>query len=88
MSGPDKQQSELAMMLAFHGQSQVIGEFIDWLSSKGMTICSPTGGLKGTLFHPVGTPTEELLAQHFGIDLQAAEAERRAILADLRAEHA
>lgn len=40
------------------------------------------------MFHPVGTPTEELLAQHFGIDLQAAEAERRAILADLRTENA
>lgn len=31
-------------MLAVQDQSQVIGEFIDWLSSKGMTICSTTGG--------------------------------------------
>lgn len=88
MSAPEQPQSELVKMLAVQGESQVIGEFIDWLSSKGMTICSSTGGLRGTLFQPVGTPTEELLAQHFGIDLQAAEAERRAILADLRTENA
>ncbi len=88
MSTPEQPQSELAKMLAVQGQSQVIGEFIDWLSSKGMTICSTAGGLRGSLFHPVGTPTEELLAQHFGIDLQAAEAERRAVLAELRAENA
>ena len=88
MSAPDQPQSELAKMLAVQDQSQVIGEFIDWLSSKGMTICSSNGGLRGTLFHPVAIPTEELLAQHFGIDLQAAEAERRAILADLRTENA
>lgn len=88
MAFSDQPQPELAKLLAVQDQSQVIGEFIDWLSSKGMTICSSTGGLRGTLFQPIGTPTEELLAQHFGIDLQAAEAERRAILADLRTENA
>ncbi len=81
----EQASSEMAKMLAVRDHSQVIGEFIDWLSANGMTICRANGGLRGTLFHPVGIPTEELLAQHFGIDLEAVEVERRAVLAELRA---
>ena len=80
MSIDAKQHPELAKMQEVQTQSQAIGEFIEWLGQNGMAICTSEEGLRGDRFYPVMVPTEELLARHFDVDLQAAEKERRAIL--------
>lgn len=64
--------------------SQAIYDFLTWLDERG--ICLATEGCTAS-----GHPTEELLpvlesreillAEHFGIDLRALEAEKRAMLA-------
>ncbi len=81
MSIDATQFPQLARMQAVQEQSQAIGEFIDWLGQNGMAICTSEDGLRGDRFYPVMAPIEELLARHFGVDLQAAEKERRATLA-------
>ncbi len=81
MSIDATQFPQLARMQAVQEQSQAIGEFIEWLGQNGMAICTSEEGLRGDRFYPVMVPTEELLARHFDVDLQAAEKERRATLA-------
>jgi hypothetical protein len=73
---------QLALMAAIQGQSQSIGEFIEWLGENGMAICSSKDGLRGTSFFPIVESTERLLARHFELDLNAAERERRQVLAE------
>ena len=80
MSIDATQFPQLARMQAVQEQSQAIGEFIDWLGQNGMAICTSEDGLRGDRFYPVMAPIEELLARHFGVDLQAAEKERRATI--------
>jgi hypothetical protein len=41
-------------------------------------------GFNAAQLHPVSRSIEQLLADHFGVDLDAAEREKRAILDDLR----
>lgn len=69
---------ELDKMVAVRDQSQVIGEFLDWLKHE-----------RGCAFYdveliPIHDSIEELLARFFGIDLDKVEAERREILAEIR----
>lgn len=85
MSIDATQSPHLARMQAVQEQSQAIGEFIEWLGQNGMAICTSEEGLRGDFFYPVMVSTEELLARHFEVDLQAAEKERRATLAALAA---
>ena len=103
---------ELDKMLGVNRQSQAIGEFLDWLGTKGITLMTyqeifedreqldalgynkidqSTGevlmNLNVCVFKghtPVGASIEKLLAQHFEIDLDKCEEERRAILDALR----
>jgi hypothetical protein len=68
---------ELTKMLAVKEQSQVIGEFIDWLNEeKGIY-------LKAKGYCPV-FDFEGLLAEFFKIDLKKAEQEKQKILEGLR----
>ena len=75
----------LDKMLANKGESQSIGNFIKWLSEKNYIISEygAERGQRDTLF-PARHNTEKLLAEYFEIDLDAAERERRKILAKLR----
>lgn len=77
---------QLAKMQAVQSESQVIGEFIDWLGESGMAICTGHNGLRGESFYPVSVSIETMLARYFNVDLQAAERERRAVLADLASD--
>lgn len=81
MSIDATQFPQLAKTQAMQEQLQSIGEFIEWLGENGMAICTSQEGLRGTNFYPVMDSTEALLAKHFEIDLNAAERERRAVLA-------
>lgn len=64
-------------------ESQVIGEFLEWLrSEKGWSICKP---YKNTdLFEPTIFSTEKLLAEYFGIDLDRLDDEKRTMIEELR----
>jgi hypothetical protein len=76
-----------------HEKSQLIGEFLDWLSSQNIILAKDSAlmekcGECGEEF-PVGylphrESIEQLLARFFNIDLDEAEDERRKILEDLR----
>ena len=77
----------LDKMLAVHDKSQVVGEFIEWLTGeRGLSICTFIPGSVEDQFAPAGLPIEELLAEFFEIDLKAVEQEKRAMLAALRAK--
>lgn len=74
----------LDKMLAVKDQSQAIGEFLDWLDDvKGVELVVLSH--EGSGYDPFHYSTERLLAEFFGIDLDAADREKRAILAELGA---
>ena len=90
---------ETDKMIAVKDKSQAIGEFIEWLGTEGMIIARyatkedewadegeervATGTYEGDLL-PVLTSIEKILAQYFGVDLNKAEKEKRAILESLK----
>ena len=77
---------ECGQIQAVKDKSQAIGEFIDWLGEiKGIHLCKWVG--ENTLDY-AGERIEDLLAEHFGIDLKKVEQERRDMLEELRTQHA
>lgn len=76
----------LAKMCAVKERSQTIGEFIEWLNENGMQVCRLEGYEDSFRdeYTPIRESTEQLLANHFGIDLNEAENERRALLDYIR----
>jgi len=75
--------SELKKMRVVQYDSQIIGEFIDWLGSQGRAVCYLTGRNPEWVQWPHST--ERLLAEYFDINLDKVEQEKRQILAELRA---
>lgn len=73
----------LAKMASVQNDSQVIGMFLEWLQEKGMVICEQSPHLFDALT-PVTANTGTLLARHFEVDLEAAERERRQVLAEFQ----
>lgn len=82
-------------MRAVQEESRTIGDFLVWLQENGYVICvwrdpvrvgdhlaQPAG------YYPAGRTTEELLADYFGVDLEAAERERQAVLEWVRQQQA
>lgn len=63
-------------------ESQSIGEFLDWLQSQGYWLCK-IDEKRGTLYHS-DPGFNNLLAEYFGIDLEAREKEVRAMLEEWR----
>ena len=63
-------------------QSQVIGEFLDWLQcERGLTLCDND---KHDRYYPARVSITDLLAEYFDIDESKVEDERRAILEAIR----
>lgn len=60
----------LEKMRAVSADSEKLGQFIEWLQEDGVELCD--------------VRIEATLARYFGIDLDAAEREKREILAHLR----
>jgi len=66
-------------------QSQIIGEFLDWLQNeRGITLAEYGSGLNNQHLYPIYKTIEKILAEYFEIDLDKVEQERRAMLDVLR----
>lgn len=73
-------------------QSQSIGEFFDWLRSKGLLICKyreqvgivfGPGEFEEAGYFPENTAIQILLSEFFGINRQKLEEEKQAMLKEL-----
>lgn len=62
-------------------QSQSQGEFIDWLSNKGIFLARYYGNHDAG---PIHEPVTSLLAEYHDIDTRKLEAEKRAMLDEIR----
>jgi len=81
--------SELDKMLAMKEKSQTLGEFIHWLENEReprVRLCQHRGQAGGLIdqWLPCLTSRDELMAEFFGIDLQKAEQEKKALLEQIR----
>lgn len=65
----------------------VIGEFLEWLESQGITLCEWDNDKKHEWekeFHQTTKTTEVLIAEYFGIDLKKFRAEKDEMFEELR----
>lgn len=62
--------------------SQVIGEFLDWLINEQHVVLATH---RGHILMPVVSSIQKWLARYFDIDEDRLEDEKRAILAEIRA---
>lgn len=65
-------------------ESQIIGEFLEWLGSADRTVCKFDEERFGGTYWPDNTSIERLLAEYYDIDLDKVEKERRQILETLQ----
>lgn len=69
-------------------ESQKIGEFLEWLQSRGFTVCetyNDPDSLRDGEYLPMRKSVTDLLALYFEIDMTKVEDERRALLEEQRA---
>lgn len=91
---PPKARSECDRLAEVSADSQLIGEFFEWLGGQGYSLARYRrevyldGGKRRPraedVLVPATCPIERLLAAFFGIDLAKVERERRALLGELR----
>jgi len=72
--------------------SQLIGEFIEWLSGdQNITlmcyVCPCALDETHEVYAPNGMTIEQLLALYYGVDLKKAEKERQGLLDELREQN-
>jgi hypothetical protein len=73
---------------AVKDETQAAGEFLEWLATAGYTLAVPYNGDEdwcGQMFVPACTDPIKLLAAWKGIDQNKIEAEKRQMLASIRA---
>lgn len=63
-------------------KSQCIGDFVAWLRRRDAVLAR----WEGNKLYPEGSPITKLLADFFEIDLEKIEAEKRAMLDELRSK--
>lgn len=73
----------LDRMLAVKEQSQLCGEFLEWLQYR-YTLCHRPTRDRWNHYTPAAIDIESLLADFFEIDLDEADREKREILEELR----
>lgn len=73
---------ECDKVYAFHDDSQIIGDFIEWLSFVGIHLIE----WEDEIPYPVHEDINHLLARFFDIDLNKVEQERRDVLDFIRNE--
>ena len=75
--------SEHEKLKEIQDQSQIIGEFLEWLGYEHeYFICEKLGQLQE--WYPISQNHQKLLAQFFDIDLDKLEQEKRQMLEELR----
>lgn len=77
----------LEKMKEVREQSQIIGEFLDYMNQRDVVMCEPNTGdgqAHEACYLPTRRTTEQMLALFFEIDLVKAEEERQALLDSLR----
>ena len=83
---------ELDKILLNKDSSQIIGDFLHWLSDEiGITLCEYDGFddyADMEKYFPYQFTTEKLLAQYFNVDLGTAEKERQSLLDEVKASNA
>lgn len=67
---------------AISDKSQAVGEFLEWLDTKGIRLCA----LKDGKFYPSQISNMQLLAAFFEIDQDKIEGEKRDMLNYFRNE--
>ena len=79
-----KQYPECEKLGAVRDKSQLIGEFLDWLSDYEIVLAryNPNSRLDQLMEH--SESTESLLAKFFDIDMGEVERERQQMIDDLR----
>lgn len=80
---------EHAKLAAVKGQSQAIGDFLEWLSGGRpdgpVFLCERRPGVEiDNIWAPITASADRLLAEYFGIDPAKLEQEKRMILAAQR----
>lgn len=72
-------------------QSQAIGQFLEWLQEELgalIAVYAPDTDDDGEqVLTPLAATIEELLAEYFEVNLEKLEAEKRAMLAEIRARY-
>jgi hypothetical protein len=76
---------ECEKLAAIKNESQPIGEFLEWVESKGWFLCEyKSDYYEGNMPLPIKFNTSHLLAEYFNIDLKKVEAEQLALLEEIR----
>lgn len=87
MSTPETPELDKQAKIIDSGDAAVVQDFLDWLiEERGYTLCVPKEDSLHGYYLPApsyGGP-EQLMADFFGIDRDAVERERRALLDYLR----
>lgn len=78
------------LMAVPRDQREAVQEFFDWLNDQGWTICElvPTNIYGDHEFRPITIPPQRIMAQFYGVDYQAFDREKAAMLDGIRAWHA
>jgi hypothetical protein len=75
---------ECEKLSAIKDQSQIVGEFLDWLQNeKNVVLCDPTESWDHP-YVPISKGSNRLLAEYFKIDLDKIEEEKLAMLEEFR----
>lgn len=64
---------ELNKLQAVKDESDAIGQFLEWLFSKGYCIGAPVVGMSPPYYLLVSRPIHDWLAEYFEIDLQKVD---------------
>lgn len=84
-----REYPEHAKLAAVSAESQAIGEFLDFgLGLQGLILATESVGLTHNRLVPTSRSIPAILAIYFGIDQQALETEKRAMLAAMRDQNA
>ena len=68
---------EHAKLLAVKDEKETVGDFIDWLWSQGYRICETD---EHDRFWPITLTNDRIIANHFGINLEALDKEKQVML--------
>ena len=83
MSEPECPECEKLNKVA--DQYRVIGEFLEWLQvERRVALCKREQADQFGEYRRIRTPTSELLAEYFNVDLKKVDEERRALVEHIR----